>query len=590
VQHREPVTIVPSATRARFSVIVVLARLVWWCATILWLHLVRGDGAAEYGRRFRQLLEDLGGLWVKLGQLLSLRVDLFPLAFCRELAHLQVKAIGFPVADALQIVQSELGHPIDTLFEEFETLPVAAASMGQVHLARLRESGLRVAVKVQRPSLPSIFREQLRIIELIVWSVRRLRFRPNLRWEELVWELTQIMQEEMDCRYEAAATRRMRRTLKGHGIYAPKVFYATERVLVTEFIDGVLMADYIHAQHTGPARLQAWLEENRIEPQRVGRTLVRSLLRQILEDNFFHADLHPGNVMLLRDNRVALIDFGAGSFTERQYLERFRLTVRALSEGDYTRAAELNLLLCGPLPPVDLDAIRDASVRAMRRWAAKTIVPEVPYHEKSVAVLYNELIRILYEHHCTMEWALLRIRRAQETLDASLLYLIPDVDYSQIAAEYFRAADRRSASMARQARHMRETSPATLTTALKVIESAEEFTLFRAPLIRKYLHRAQATTTRVGDVIIAAVTGLTWCVAVSTVLLALTFAAQRSRGQLARLAGGTVGQWAATVPPLDVQVWTIVLIGAMLWWRALSRLRLRMLRHDVGPGEEATLL
>ncbi len=587
VAHHDAVTIVASPRPARFPFLAIAARLLWWCVATLWLRVTRRGGPSEYGRRFRLLLEDLGGLWIKLGQLLSLRVDLFPLEFCRELAQLQIKAVGFPAAEAIRILEADLESPLQSLFCEFDETPIAAASMGQVHLARLGQSGVRVAVKVQRPHLPLTFEHQLRIIQWIVRMVRRVGYRPNLRWDELIWELNQIMQEEMDCRYEGSTTRRMRRTLEAHNIVAPKVFYATRRVLVTEFIEGVLMADYIHVLNTDPDRVESWLAENRVDPKVVGRRLILSLLRQILEDNLFHGDLHPGNVMLLRDSQVALIDFGGCSFTEREYLEYFRQTILALAARDYSKAADVCVLMCGPLPRVDLDAIREGFIRAMHEWAAKTAVPEVPYHEKSVAVIYNDVIRILYEHDCTMEWALLRIRRAQETLDASLLYLAPEVDYSKIAAQYFRAADRRAlATTAADRSRAKELSA--LGAALEMAERLEEFTLFRAAVIRRHVQRFQAATRAV-DLFAAGVSRLALISCPVTVFVFAAFLAQRHPLGAAAVLGEAIMRWLRVVPILDGHVWSIVLVASALGCHALMRLRSRMRRHDLRSEEQVAL-
>ena len=191
--HRPAVTIVDLRRPARLPALSVALRLLWWGATMLWVRVTRRGSPSEYGRRFRLLLEDLGGLWIKLGQLLSLRADLFSFEFCRELSRLQVKAVGFPPEEAMRILEADLGGSLRSYFSEFEETAHAAASMGQVHLARLRDSGVRVAIKVQRPNLPWTFTHQLRVIRWIVWAIQFARFRPHMRWSELIWELDQIM-------------------------------------------------------------------------------------------------------------------------------------------------------------------------------------------------------------------------------------------------------------------------------------------------------------------------------------------------------------------------------------------------------------
>src|SRR5262249_2604937 len=152
------------------------------------------------------------------------------------------------------------------------------------------------------------------------------------------------------------------------------------------------------------------------------------LLRQIFEDNLFHGDLHPGNILLLRDNGIALLDFGTVSSTERLYLEQFRLASRAFATRNYAAAVDLTGRMCGIPPPIDLEPLRRDLMQAIHAWARGTDVTTLPYHQKSLNAFYAEMTRVLARYHCPAEWAFLRIQRAQETLDASLLVLNPDAD------------------------------------------------------------------------------------------------------------------------------------------------------------------
>src|SRR6516165_2556839 len=187
---------------------------------------------------------------------------------------------------------------------------------------------------------------------LVLVRPARLWFVPDLRWEEMLWELDQIVAEEIDYRFEASNMRRMRKSLWPHRVYVPKVFpsYCTKQVLVTEFIDGVLMTDYIRMLGDDPQRCAAWCAENKIRPRLVARRLYNSLLRQLLEDNLFHGDPHPGNIMLLRNSRIALIDFGTVGSMEREYHQKFGLLFKAMAGQDYAKSADLLLLLSGALP------------------------------------------------------------------------------------------------------------------------------------------------------------------------------------------------------------------------------------------------
>jgi ubiquinone biosynthesis protein len=224
----------------------------------------------------------------------------------------------------------------------------------------------------------------------------------------------------------------------------------------------------------------------------------------------------------------------------------------------------------------------------MRKWSVRTQVPEVPYHEKSVAVIYNDVIRILYEHDCTMEWALLRIRRAQETLDASLLYLVPEVDYSEIAARYFRAADRRQAVMTRADR-TRAADLSAVRAVLGATAQLDEFTLLRAPAIRQRVYRVVSAASRLAQIVATGVSRLAFATSLVAFLVVVAYVAQRHPSLLAAVVGGAATSAIAVVPPLDGQAWALVCGASVGAAAALLRLRARMLRHDPGPRVSVAL-
>ena len=230
--------------------------------------------------------------------------------------------------------------------------------------------------------------------------------------------------------------RRMRKTLKKHDIYVPRVFtkYSTERVLVSEFIHAVLMADFIEVGLKDPAHLQQWLCENNVNPQRLAKRMIHSLFRQLFEDNLYHGDMHPGNIVLLKDNRIALIDFGTTNFTESEYLRKFKLFARALATRDYAKAADLCFMLCSVLPNFDIEEVKEKLIRVIRAWATRTLVKQLPYHAKSIDNATIEIMRVLIGYKCAMDWAWLRIHRATSTLDASLIHLYLDVNYTIVPA------------------------------------------------------------------------------------------------------------------------------------------------------------
>ncbi|WP_218920268.1 ABC1 kinase family protein [Chondromyces crocatus] len=395
----------------------------------------------KYALRVRLFMESMGGLWVKVGQILAMRRDLFSEAFCNELSRLQNRAHGFPAHYARSIIEEELGAPIDSIFVEFDDRPLAAASVGQAHRARLKDNGVEVVVKVQRPNAKASFEKDFVLLRRLVRFLTFIRFSPESRWSEMYTEVESAILEELDYRQEATSLRRMRKNLRDHKIYVPKVFlsFCTDRVLVMEMVHGVYMSEYIQTVVANPDRARAWLKENQISASRLGKRLWFSYLRQLFEDNLYHCDLHPGNILVMRKGRITLIDFGSVATSDRSQLEKFRLLYKAMGDKDFRKVAEMFLLLAPPLPNKDLTEAKEDVVRLFREFESLVKVKALPYHQKSLSRLLGDTANVLASHGVPAAWDFLRVTRSSTTLDASLMFLVPDIDFLKIAQQHVRS-------------------------------------------------------------------------------------------------------------------------------------------------------
>ncbi len=205
IEDRGSIPIVDPADPHDHWVLHFLELTLKWLAGVLWAFLRRGLTRQEYAKRFRRLLEELGGLWIKVGQLLSIRVDIFSSEFCEELSNLQHRAVGFPTPMARKIIEEDLGTPVDELFDDFSEVPFATASIGQIYRARLKFEGVWVAIKVQRPYADIKFRRDRDLIAWFVLILGKVPLFRFIRWDEALWELTEIMNEELHNRYEASS-------------------------------------------------------------------------------------------------------------------------------------------------------------------------------------------------------------------------------------------------------------------------------------------------------------------------------------------------------------------------------------------------
>lgn len=316
-------------------------------------------GGAPRAEELAADLEAMGPTYVKLGQLLSTRADLLPLPYTEALARLQDSVGPFPYGEAVEIIEAELGTRISRLFSELEEEPIAAASLGQVHRARLRD-GRRVAVKVQRPGVRQQVTDDMEALaELAGFMDRHTQLGRQYDLSQVVVEMRKSLFRELDYRQEAANLETLRRNLDGFDrihVPAPVNDYSTDRVLTMEFVHGRKVTA------VGPlARLE-------MDGESLADDLFRAYLKQILVDGFFHADPHPGNVFLTDDGRLSLLDVGmVGRVTPDLQDELMRLLL-SISEGKGEEAADLMIRLGERLDGFDGGAFRRSVVELVVRY------------------------------------------------------------------------------------------------------------------------------------------------------------------------------------------------------------------------------
>lgn len=316
-------------------------------------------GGAPRAEELAADLEAMGPTYVKLGQLLSTRADLLPLPYTEALARLQDSVGPFPYGEAVEIIEAELGTRISRLFSELEEEPIAAASLGQVHRARLRD-GRRVAVKVQRPGVRQQVTDDMEALaELAGFTDRHTQLGRQYDLSQVVVEMRKSLFRELDYRQEAANLETLRRNLDGFDrihVPAPVNDYSTDRVLTMEFVHGRKVTA------VGPlARLE-------MDGESLADDLFRAYLKQILVDGFFHADPHPGNVFLTDDGRLSLLDVGmVGRVTPDLQDELMRLLL-SISEGKGEEAADLMIRLGERLDGFDGGAFRRSVVELVVRY------------------------------------------------------------------------------------------------------------------------------------------------------------------------------------------------------------------------------
>ena len=296
-----------------------------------WLRQERPVMDYTRWERIRMCAEELGPTFVKLGQILSNRPDMLPEPLIKELEKLQDNVPPFEFEKAKLIIERDIGKPLDEFFREFNEKPLASASIGQVHKARLR-TGEEVVVKVQRPGVRETVLRDLSILkEAVNRADRYLQKQGVINAGDVVRAFERTMTKELDYRNEARNIEKFRATYKDyHNFYVPKAYreYSTEKILLIEFCPGCKITDVKQIKKWG------------IDPLKIVELGMEIYLTQIFEFGYFHADPHPGNVMVRKDGTICLLDFGMVGQMMRRDKFAFAWVFISLAQQDAKKMAE----------------------------------------------------------------------------------------------------------------------------------------------------------------------------------------------------------------------------------------------------------
>jgi predicted unusual protein kinase regulating ubiquinone biosynthesis (AarF/ABC1/UbiB family) len=416
--------------RALWRVLQILSMLL----TGLWYRLVdrwswtyrRGETVEDRQRkRARWLLErliSLGPAFVKVGQTLGTRPDLLPLPYLEILSSLYDRLPPFPNETAFGFIEDELGWKPETLFEQFDPEPFAAASLGQVYHAVTYE-GHEVAVKVQRPDLVRIISLDLALVRRLAAIVERFpRLSRGQPWVSLVDEFGTKLFEELDYIHEAHLTEHFGNDVQEmHGIYAPRVFweFTSRRVLTTEYIEGIKVTEKEELEAAG-VNIRGLLSQG-----------VRANLKQLFEHGLFHADPHPGNLLVLpEDGTLVFIDFGMMGIVSDDQKERI---VEIFVDVVNQRPENLkeNLIALGFLRP----DVRWDELVPLANDLFKTIFGGAD-RRYSFQDTTNSFAPLLYEYEFRIPVNFAYITRSIMTLEGISLQLDPDFDIWAVSAPY----------------------------------------------------------------------------------------------------------------------------------------------------------
>ena len=358
-------------------------------------------------------LEKLGPTFIKLGQLLSTRGDLLPQPYLDALARLQDRVEPFPYEEVEQIVSTELGGRISKLFLEFEQEPTAAASLAQVHRATMRD-GREVVVKVQRPRIREQIVEDLEALEQVAEFIdAHTEVGKRYEFTNMLADLRRSLLHELDFQREAGNLRRLHRGLvefENIVIPEPVEDYTTSRVLTMDYVSGTKITD------VSPLRLME------LDTSAMAEEVFRAYLKQILVDGFFHADPHPGNVLLTQDNKIGLIDLGMVSHIAGNFRENLLRLLLGISEGRGDEVVEVAMKMGEPKPNFEK---RDYERRVVKLVAENASATLEQLHAGAIVL---QIQRIAADCWFRLPTEFTMIAKAMMNLDRVVYVLDPTFD------------------------------------------------------------------------------------------------------------------------------------------------------------------
>ncbi|MCP4327532.1 MAG: 2-polyprenylphenol 6-hydroxylase [Alphaproteobacteria bacterium] len=406
-------------TLARHDALFLLDRLGVAPAVSLAARLVsRGRSKGRDGERLAAALEELGPSFIKLGQAMSTRADLLGDQMTADLAKLQDRLPPFPGAAARATIERELGMAVEECFESFDDVPVAAASIAQVHFAITTE-GREVAVKILRPGIEDAFGRDLDLFYWIAEIVERTQpsFR-RLKPVEVVRTFAETVALEMDLRYEAAAASELRENFEGDPYFiVPEVDWArtSRRVMTLERIAGTPVGD-VEALVAAGQDLDAILEK-----------AASAFFNQVFRDGFFHADMHPGNLFIDDDGNLVAVDFGIMGRLDRKTRYFLAEMLIGFLTGDYRGVAEVHFR-AGYVPT---DKSVDAFTQACRSIGEPLLGR--PLHEISLARLLGQLFEVTEVFEMETQPQLLLLQKTMLLAEGMGRRLNPEINMWELA-------------------------------------------------------------------------------------------------------------------------------------------------------------
>jgi predicted unusual protein kinase regulating ubiquinone biosynthesis (AarF/ABC1/UbiB family) len=398
-----------------------------------WDWLRRKSSQAHRAIRLRRIFENAGGITKKIGQLLAMRIDLLPWAYCVELSKIVDQMSPFPVKQAIERIERATKLPLSEVFSQFDPEPILSTSAACVYQAYLK-GGEKVAVKVRRPGVGELFMADFKVLDWILdisefLSILRPGFTQNLRRD-----FRETIQDELNFLLEARNQSLFRREAKKTGktfFTAPRVFFelCDQRVIIQEFTTGMWLWELIAAVERDDPDAKARAFHLNIDPKVVAKRLMWVNFWELDEHLLFRADLDPDNVIVRKNSKITFIDFNSVGALTREKRQALQQTMEYARKRDTLGMAQASMVLLEPLPPVDLVRLtKDLEARYLQ-FIYPLESDEFDWWERTTARLWLGFVEVARDHNITMNIHVLRMLRASLLYGTIAARIHPKIDH-----------------------------------------------------------------------------------------------------------------------------------------------------------------
>jgi ubiquinone biosynthesis protein len=400
------------------------------------------------GRRLRRMFERMGGTAVKIGQQLSVRIDLLPFEVCDELSHLLDSMPAFDVADAIAAIERTIGKPLEEAFSAFDPQPIGSASIACVYRAELK-TGEPVVVKVKRPSITQQFAADLRVMDWMTKLPEALALvRPDF-FRHLRREFRDMLLEELDFRREARYQRLFRRATRKAKIdwlSAPRVYSTLcgPDVIVSEFVTGIWCRDLLAGVEGHDHAFMAYAQSLDIDPKLVARRVLHTQFWSCYEGLFFHADPHPSNVLIQPGSKVIFLDFGACGTMSHGVRRDQQAMLDRLVRNDVEGMADVAMQLLAPLPRINEHLFHERVEAAFHRVLYALRDKESAWWERTTMFLWLVMVNVAQEFQLPVNIDVIRQFRSSLLYDTLAFRLDGHLDLPREYRKYREQAARRT--------------------------------------------------------------------------------------------------------------------------------------------------